>query len=251
MRTVTFQSVLWGAARKSGLFPELDGLDLPIAAQLTEGINDAIKLAWEYFDWPELTRTLSFNVQDHPTAIGAKYLPYLDPAGTDQFGSVLGMWATDPRLPRACRVPYELLDDGVYLPADTLGTVWMQFRGAHPSFTHATYVARQYLPGEVIYLPADGECYRRLPIVLVDINTGLNITPPNPTPPPPNPVLWEKVPFPRWLATACAHGAAAALIRGEGQGGSALTLEAIMIEWLDHEIDQIFLQQQQGKAYRR
>lgn len=56
MRTVTFQSVLWGVARLLGLDPTRD-LTSALAARLTAYINRAIAKAWRFEQWPEWTMT--------------------------------------------------------------------------------------------------------------------------------------------------------------------------------------------------
>lgn len=54
LRTVTFKSVLWGAARRCGWKPETRDLTPERAAQLTEFINERVREAWEYAEWPDL-----------------------------------------------------------------------------------------------------------------------------------------------------------------------------------------------------
>ena len=242
MQTVTFKSVLFSAAKKHGLAPEQDGLDKSVSAQLTDGINTALKLAWEYFDWPLLMATASMEVVTHPDNSGAKYLPYASVNGVPTVGTLFRVWDRDPRLANgAVRIPFELLADGYYLPPATGASVWAQHRPVVPTFTDVLYQARAYAASEVVYDPASGDCWR------VAFPPEGGAVPP----PPPSGFIWARVEFPKFLAEAVKMGAVAALERGEGQGISALQLEDIMREWLDHELDQIFLQQQQGKAYRR
>jgi hypothetical protein len=54
LRTVTFQSVLWGVARLCGWKPESRDLTVERAAQLTEFINERVREAWEYAEWADL-----------------------------------------------------------------------------------------------------------------------------------------------------------------------------------------------------
>lgn len=54
MRTVTYQSVLWGVARRLGMEPNKD-LNRTRAATLTEYINSRLAEAWRWEFWPELT----------------------------------------------------------------------------------------------------------------------------------------------------------------------------------------------------
>ena len=56
MRTVTYQSVLWGAARLLGLDPVRD-LNPQMASRLTEYINRAVAKGWRFEQWPEWTLT--------------------------------------------------------------------------------------------------------------------------------------------------------------------------------------------------
>lgn len=54
MRTVTFQSVLDGAAARIGLDPT-QTIQPSTASALTEYINTRIRFAWEAYKWPELS----------------------------------------------------------------------------------------------------------------------------------------------------------------------------------------------------
>lgn len=54
MRTVTFQSVLWGVARLLGMRPEKD-LTADRAGTLTEYINSRLVEGWRWDFWPEWT----------------------------------------------------------------------------------------------------------------------------------------------------------------------------------------------------
>lgn len=54
MRTVTFQSVLDGAASRIGLDPT-QTIQPSTASALTEYINTRIRFAWEAYKWPELS----------------------------------------------------------------------------------------------------------------------------------------------------------------------------------------------------
>ncbi|MFY8268838.1 MAG: hypothetical protein ACOVLK_05505, partial [Terrimicrobiaceae bacterium] len=54
MRTVTFQSVLDGAAARIGLDPT-QTIQPSTASALTEYINTRTRFAWEAYKWPELS----------------------------------------------------------------------------------------------------------------------------------------------------------------------------------------------------
>lgn len=244
MRTITFKDLLWGVARKAGLSPATDGLDVMVAAQITEGINTAIKLAWQYFDWPELCTVVSKTVLIHPTN-GARYLPYQ--TGTFDFGTILAVTNTDPRLGSATHVPYRLESDGFYMP-DSGDTVWVRHRVPPPTYTDFTYDSLAHVAGDLVYRPEDGRVYRCLTATNFNALLGVSVIPPAA---PPLAQWWEEVPVPAFLAEALKAGGLAAWERTEGQGGTAERIESIMLEWLDHEVDQIHLQQQQPKRWKR
>lgn len=393
MRTVPFKSVLWSIAKKAGLIPATDGLDRPIAAEITEAINTAVKLAWEYSDWPELCLITAQTVSTSAQASGGTFftLPYLDSNGYHYMGSVLNVWDANPLASsRATRVDYTLGTDAVYLPQDAPATVFVRYRLPHGVYTDDEYTTRKYVPGEVVYRPEDGECYRCTAIAIgtsqfvtnsdfatnitgwtnsgslwswaagadlsgvaqfscvpanavaaaaglfqtflglttgatyratldLTINTAavgygsvkllitmggstvhlsaaltgsqvynvdfvatassatftvqlfpvglpgpfagsvnrltcrdvLTVTPPPYSGSVQNTANWEVVPFPKILAEAVKHGGLASWRRSEGQDASAMQLENIMSEWLDHELDLVSHQQQQGKHWRR
>lgn len=238
MRTVTFKNVLWGAARKAGMMPE-DQLDNGTAARLTEAINSAVKLAWEYYDWPEVCTVEEVTLTAH-TGNNTPWLDYLDGAGQPRFISLFGVWCQDPR---ACeREPrsllYHLGADGVFVPGARADKVWMRWRGPHPEYTSREYDPdTTYAVGDAVYQPADGRCYTA------------TATPGSHAPP--NITYWRETPVPAILAEALKFGGYAGFRRNEGQEASAEQIEAIMIEWLDHEVAQIAHQQQQGKRWRR
>ncbi len=376
MRTVTFKSVLWSIAKKAGLTPAVDGLDLPIAAEITESINTAVKLAWEYSDWAELCPVISRTVtRTTETDVGTFCtLSYLDSDGLPFMGAALNVWDANPLAnSRAVRIDYTLGPDGIYLPQDCPDIVYLRYRLPHGVYSDEEYTARYYEPGEVVYVPATGECYIcrhpidwitngrflatpagwtldgwtyaaagarlalrpsggaggnilsrtiaalpagdyrlaiRVPTVtagtgstgltlfvradgdelgliqaataetiydftheggdcLIELDAqyegngdvtfeiaGIAVRPVQPydngraTPAAPG-ESWALVPFPMILAEAVKHGGLASWRRTEGQDASAMQLENIMSEWLDHELDLICHQQQQGKHWRR
>lgn len=240
MISVPFKIVLWSAARKLGIGPETDGIDKAIAAQLVDGMNTAMKLAWEYHDWPQLMTTASYTVTAHPDSGGSRYLANVTGTGQDRFGTVFNIFDGDPRKANAKRLKFLLLEDGYYLNQNAPATVWVQHRRPCPTFTDAVYEARVYAVDEVVYVPGDGLVYRCTALV----------TSGNTPAPGPSVAGWTTEYFPKFLAEAVKFGAVASMNRSEGQAGTASGIEAIMVEFLDHEIDQIATQQRQQKYYQ-
>ncbi len=163
MRTVPFKSVLWSIAKKAGLTPATEGLDRPVAAQITEAINSAVKLAWEYYDWPELCR---ISTQTVTRDSAHTYVPWLDGDGYHFIGALLNVWTGDPRssgYPRPCDIPYVLDGDAFFLPASAPEVVYLRYRLPHSVFTDEEYVTgTTYQPQDLVYWADTGECYRCL-----------------------------------------------------------------------------------------
>lgn len=71
MRTVTFQSVLDGAAARIGLDPT-QTIQPSTASALTEYINTRVRFAWEAYKWPELS-AIERRAFRQPWATGKSY----------------------------------------------------------------------------------------------------------------------------------------------------------------------------------
>lgn len=123
MRTVTFQSVLNGAARRASLNPI--GLDSGLLAQLAEYVTSWAKKGWEWEFWPEWTVLEQRQYRDtynsataYPApAINAPVEVWFPPAqlyaqalqattGHDPFVSINGAWVAN--------CPYWELSTGSY-----------------------------------------------------------------------------------------------------------------------------------------
>ena len=97
MRTVTFKSVLWGAARLHGLDPTTPDLDEVQAASITEYINSRIQRAWERAFWPELMTTEERQYRAD-WAVGTAYLATQEVLGSDDkyYRAVIDNTGNDP-----------------------------------------------------------------------------------------------------------------------------------------------------------
>lgn len=241
MRSVPFRKVLWDLAKRCGMFPEEEGLDRAVAAQLAEAISSCMKLAWEYYWWPEAMQTRKVEVQRSPD--GQKFVPRLLPDG-EELTAVASVSREDPRrfdVP-ARELTFELGSDGdadvVFLPECAPDEVWVRWRGPAPQFTAEEWREGQtYFQGDVVYFPPMRECVQcRVPQT--------DQTPEN------NAALWGVVRFPKWLEEAVKAGAQAYHERTEGQHGAAGQIEEIMTEWLDHEVNQYHLQMYHMRSNR-
>jgi len=145
MRTVTYQSVLWGAARLLGLDPTRD-LNGQTAARLTEYINRAVSKGWRFGQWPEWTLTEQRYFRPEydateavpaPTAAAPQERYYI---AADRYYQALQ--ASTGQLPAT------LQPDGTYLENSAY---WAE---CHPSYQAADWAAGvQFGVGEGSGLP--------------------------------------------------------------------------------------------------
>jgi hypothetical protein len=201
MLTVTFKSVLEGVATRMGLEPSAN-LQLNQAAALTEYITDRLAKFWELAAWPEWTapelrhyranwdaaatyalgaevysqnayyRSLQAGNSNHLTSDTAWWTPasdlntYVEVAQSweaNTIGRVWGVYADDPRKHSAPRkVSWWIGPEGVWVDT-SLTAVYVDFSTAPPAFTTAAWdAATAYVPGDLVYYLATGDCYRAI-----------------------------------------------------------------------------------------
>jgi len=276
MRTVTFQSVLWGVATRRGLDPSVNLLT-DAAAALTEYINEDLRLRWEKYEWPELCRLeeryfradwavgTAYAVGDevwdgtmeeyyvcvkagtgHAVTDGEywealtefdRYVGW-EQAGETALGDVMGVWEENPLTASAPgRLKFLLDADGVHVSAST-STVWIRHRLRPSVFTSTVWSASTtYAVGDLVYVAAAGECY-------VSIQGGSNKSPSS------NADYWTKVNFPYVLAPAVKLGAYAASLDEDGQSDKAKVMRGLADDRMMDEFDKLSAQQEQDVYYR-
>lgn len=253
MRTVTFQSVLYGVATRLGLEPS-HNLQTNQALALSEYINDRLETAWELEKWPEWTLAeerqfradynagtayVIGNEVYYPTgnayyraiAPGTGNLPtntnFWEPA-TDlnayvaraqswednELGEVWGVYLADPRTTdRPRRVGFWESPDGIQMDTSAT-TVWIEFGLPHPRFTAVTWdAASAYVVGDLVYLAATGECYEA-----IQAGTGQD--------PSTQAAYWLKQDFPYVLAKHVKLAAIADALREDEEFDKAIAAEA-------------------------
>jgi hypothetical protein len=119
-------------------------------------IDTALNVRWD----DRLTATYIEDSQNAPAE-----LPYilLYSPGTIPIGVVAALYASNPETTAARTLKYSTTADRLII-TDTGyhgGNVWVQFAQPVPEFTIATYdAAATYAPGDLVYHPPTGDCYR-------------------------------------------------------------------------------------------
>lgn len=221
--TVKFDDLLHRVARRDGLEPGATGaLTGAAAAGYAEHLNAAAKYAWLYHPWAETVRTDEVSPAGDPPR-------YLDPASHRSttghyWEEVRGVFREDPETavhPRP--LPFRVLSDGYYITASSPpATVYVAWRAGPPQFTATPHDATAtYGTGQVVYLAADGECYRSL----ADGNTD---TPPA--------ASWAAERLPARLQEAVVLMATGGARREDGQDTAAKLVEALADQVLAQEV---------------
>lgn len=125
MRTITFQSVLWGSARLLGLDPARD-LNSARAATLTEYANQRVREGWQFDYWPEWTPTEKryfrdvYSASENVTATTERYhigsgnyyqaLRAQSPAAQAPATYSAGAWTENSAYWAVCRTTYDASD---------------------------------------------------------------------------------------------------------------------------------------------
>jgi hypothetical protein len=249
MRTVTFQSVLDGAASRIGLDPT-QTIQPSTASALTEYINTRIRFAWEAYKWPELSAIE--KRQFRPTfdaaatyATGAEvfYLgSYYRKTGTGAVGVVPTVTAT--------------------WTSSTSLTDFVRSIDFDQAFTATSSTTAATPIGEVLHV------YRQDPRVVryaerVNFwvtDSGAIVGPTQFTNATPNEVFVEftirptmfntasnSEPFPRVLSEYVKFASAADALREDGQFDKAAYMDGLATDALQKEIDIIELKQGQTR----
>lgn len=127
MKTVTVQSILLNAASRAGLDgSSIDNLSSTTKTIMLSNLDIHLRAAWEFFDWPDLTRIEQRTVQT-----GADDDIYIDLAQADEteMGTVFNVYQDSPATHAAPReISFWVDVDKVRLPKDCPDEVYVRFR---------------------------------------------------------------------------------------------------------------------------
>ena len=134
MKTVTVQSIVTNAASRAGLDgSSIDNLPTTTKTIMVDNLASHLRDAWEFYDWPDLTRT-----EERTTQTGTDEDIYLDlaQAGETEIGDVFAVYQDNPNTHAAPReIAFSLDLDKIRLPSDCPDTIYVRFRltpGAEP-----------------------------------------------------------------------------------------------------------------------
>lgn len=228
----SFRQVLFGAAKRLGMVPEEDGLQRSEASMLTEFLNSAVKLAWEFYPWPDTMVINAEDVVQHPSIANARYVPRS--TSTRILQTVTRVWSEDPRATRnAAEAFHTAQADGLYFYDSNVSKVWIQYRPAPPEFTEAEWSdVRAYGAGSLVWDAAEdatGHVFKALQAV----SAGTVLT---------SAAHWQIIGIPVCIAEPVKAGVVGAWNASEGQHGTARVKQEYMAELLEHEIYQIQIQ---------
>jgi hypothetical protein len=134
MKTVTVQSIVTNAASRAGLDgSSIDNLPTTTKTIMVDNLGMHLRDAWEFYDWPDLTR-----VEERTTQTGTDEDIYLDlaQAGETEIGDVFAVYQDNPNTHAAPReIAFSLDLDKIRLPSDCPDTIYVRFRLPAPDIS--------------------------------------------------------------------------------------------------------------------
>jgi hypothetical protein len=134
MKTVTVQSIVTNAASRAGLDgSSIENLPTTTKTIMVDNLSSHLRDAWEFYDWPDLTR-----VEERTTQTGTDEDIYLDlaQAGQTEIGDVFAVYQDNPNTHAAPReIAFSLDLDKIRLPSDCPSTVYVRFRLPSPDIS--------------------------------------------------------------------------------------------------------------------
>jgi len=134
MKTVTVQSIITNAASRAGLDgSSIDNLPVTTKTIMVDNLASHLRDAWEFYDWPDLTR-----VEERTTQTGVDEDIYLDlaQAGETEIGDVFAVYQDNPNTHAAPReIAFSLDLDKIRLPSDCPDTIYVRFRLPSPDIS--------------------------------------------------------------------------------------------------------------------
>lgn len=128
MKTVTVSNIITNAASRAGLDgSSIDSLPTTTKTIMLDNLTMHLRDAWEFYDWPDLTRT-----EERTTQTGVDddiYLDLAQAAPAQEIGDVFAVYQDNPNTHAAPREIHFSLDlDKIRLPADCPPQVYVRFR---------------------------------------------------------------------------------------------------------------------------
>jgi hypothetical protein len=127
MKTVSVQSILLNAASRAGLDgSSIDNLSSTTKTIMLSNLDIHLRAAWEFFDWPDLTRIEQRTVQ---TGVDDDIYIDLAQSGETEMGTVFEVFQDNPNTHAAPRqIGFWVDNDKIRLPSDCPDEVYVRFR---------------------------------------------------------------------------------------------------------------------------
>jgi hypothetical protein len=127
MKTVSVQSILLNAASRAGLDgSSIDNLSSTTKTIMLSNLDIHLRAAWEFFDWPDLTR-----IEERTVTTGAEDDLYIDKeqVGETPIGEVFDVYQDNPATHASPRsIGFWLDGSKIRLPSDCPDEVYVRFR---------------------------------------------------------------------------------------------------------------------------
>jgi len=143
MKTVTVQSILLNAASRAGLDgSSIDNLSSTTKTIMLSNLDIHLRSAWEFFDWPDLTR-----IEERTVQTGADDDLYIDLEQTGSptptpMGTVFEVFQDNPNTHAAPRqIGFWVDSDKIRLPSDCPDEVYVRFRTVPTEISATTATA--------------------------------------------------------------------------------------------------------------
>lgn len=226
MRTLTFSSILNGAAQLAGL--DRDNLSTTEFRRLRDFADGRLAVAWEGEYWPALIRVASAAVTSTDDIETAPF-----PADA---GEILGVYNKNPRAStKAAAQAWSIYDDGAarYIQLrDTVTPVYVEYRIVRPALKGDTYSSTStYASGDQVYHGGD----------FYDANTAVAVN----ESPATSASKWDVVKIPAIFQNYLIRGCYADQLRATGNNELAIAADRNAESLLMMESDKLYRQQGQ------
>ena len=143
MKTVRVDSILLNAASRAGLDgSSIDNLSSTTKTIMLSNLDIHLRSAWEFFDWPDLTR-----IEERTVQTGADDDLYIDLEQTGSptptpMGTVFEVFQDNPNTHAAPRqIGFWVDNDKIRLPSDCPDEVYVRFRTVPTEISSVTATA--------------------------------------------------------------------------------------------------------------
>lgn len=222
---VSFLKLLKSVATRAGLDPVvmLAGTTSTPSA-ITQYLNDAVRLAWTWFDWPDI-----ILLEERTPVSGVISFTQAD---EEEIFQVIGVFTTENEI---ISIPYELQPGQIELDSTYDGaTAWVRFWPMFPQFSYETYNASTtYAVNDIVFYTPN--CYKAIASTVGNLPTST--------------AHWQIQNVPRFLENFISIQAYADLLSEDGQEDKAIAARLRAEGTLISEMDNYWLRAGQSRTW--